>query len=66
MKTFFEKLEYRFLAESTTIETARFPFKADLSKGNIKTNTMASTKDLSQRTEMKIFSILVKILKIRY
>ena len=44
MKTFFEKLEYRFLAESTAIETARFPFKADLSKGNIKTNTMASTK----------------------
>ena len=27
MKTFFEKLEYRFLVETTTIESNSFPFK---------------------------------------
>ena len=44
MKTFLEMLEYRFLVESTTIESLTFPLKIDLSKANIKTNRMGSTK----------------------
>ena len=31
-KTFFEKLEYFFLVESTKIETETFPYKTDLSE----------------------------------
>ena len=43
-KTFYEKLCYHFLVESTTIENATFQHKIDLSKANIKTNTIGSTK----------------------
>ena len=42
--TFFKKLEYRFLVESTNIENATFPYKAALSEANVKTNGMGSTK----------------------
>ena len=43
-KTFFKKLEYRFLVETTEIENTSFPFKTALSETNIKTNRMATTK----------------------
>ena len=43
MKFFFEKLEYRFLADNTKIENASFPYKTTLSEANVKTNRMAST-----------------------
>ena len=43
-KLFFKKLEYRFLVETTDIENASFPFKADLSEANAKTNRVATTK----------------------
>ena len=44
IKTFSAKLEYRFLVESTTIESALFPYKTDLSKANVKLNRMWRTK----------------------
>ena len=44
MKTFFRKLEYHFLAETTKIESTSFPFKIALSEANVKTNIMVSTK----------------------
>ena len=43
MKTFFKKLEYRFLVECTKIENARFQYKTALSEANVKTNRMRST-----------------------
>ena len=43
MKTFFKKLEYRFLVETTKIENT-FPFKTALLEANVKTNSMATTK----------------------
>ena len=42
-KTFFKKLEYRFLVESTKIENASFPYKTAISEANVKTNKMVST-----------------------
>ena len=39
----YKKLEYRFLVETTNIEN-KFPFKTALSKANVKTNRMATTK----------------------
>ena len=35
-KTFFKKLEYRFLVETTKIENTSFPFKTALSEANVK------------------------------
>ena len=43
-KTFFKKLEYRFLVETTKIENTSFPFKTALSEANVKTNRIATTK----------------------
>ena len=43
-KTFFKKLEYRFLVESTKIENASFPYKTAISEANVKTNRMITTK----------------------
>ena len=43
-KNFFKKLEYRFLVETTKIESTLFPFKTALSEANVKTNSMATTK----------------------
>ena len=43
-ETFFKKLEYRFLVESTKIEKASFPYKTAVSEANVKTNRMVSTK----------------------
>ena len=39
-----KKLEYRFLAESTKIENALFPYKTVVSETNVKTNRLVSTK----------------------
>ena len=44
MKTFFKKLEDRFLVETTKIENTSFPFKTALPEANVKTNRMATTK----------------------
>ena len=43
-KTFFKKLEYHFLFETTKTENTTFPFKTALSEANVKTNRMATTK----------------------
>ena len=43
-KTFFKKLEYRILVESTKIENASFPYKTAISEASVKTNGMVSTK----------------------
>ena len=47
-KTFFKKLEYRFLVEVTKIEKTSFPFKTTLSEANVGDYKM----DLSQRVEL--------------
>ena len=44
MKTFFRKLEYHFLVETTKIENTSFPFKTDLSEANVKTYIKATIK----------------------
>ena len=43
-KTFFKKLEYRSLVESTKIENASFPYKTVMSEANVKSNRMVSTQ----------------------
>ena len=43
-KTFFKKLEYRFLVESTKIENASFPYKKAQSEVSVKTNRMGGRK----------------------
>ena len=43
-KTFFKKLDYHFLVETTKTENTSFPFKTALSEANVKTNRMATTK----------------------
>ena len=43
-KTFFNKLEYNFLVETSKIENASFSFKTTLSEANVKTNRIATTK----------------------
>ena len=48
-KTFFEKLEYNFLVESTKIENASFPYKTATSGTNVKTNKMVTTKWIYQK-----------------
>ena len=60
MKTFFKKLEYRFLVESTKTENSLFPYKTTISEANVKTNGMLSTiwtyhKERSFATNYLIF-----------
>ena len=43
-ETFFKKLQYSFLVETTEIENKSFPFKTVLSETHVKTNRMANTK----------------------
>ena len=43
-KSFFKKLEYSFLVETTNIENTSFQFKTALSEANVKTNGMVTTK----------------------
>ena len=42
-KTFFKKLEYRILVETTNIENTSFPFETAPSEANVKTNRMMTT-----------------------
>ena len=51
-KTFFKKLEYRFLDESTKIENASFPYKSVMSETNFKTNRMLSAKLTYHKNEV--------------
>ena len=44
LNPFQKKMEYFFLVESTKLENATFPCKTALSKANVKTNKMGSTK----------------------
>ena len=43
-KSFFKKLEYRFLVERNKIEKASFPYKTATSEANVKTNRMVTTQ----------------------
>ena len=42
-ENFFEKLEYRYLVERTTVSDATFSYKTPLSKTSFKANRMGST-----------------------
>ena len=48
-ETFFKKLEYSFLAESTKIENGSFSYKTAIWEANVKTNKMVSIKWTYQR-----------------
>ena len=63
-KTFFKKLEYRFLVETTKIENTSFPFKTALSEANVKTNRMVTTKWTyhKERSFASNYFIFLKIL----
>ena len=64
-KTFFKKLEYRFLVESTKTENASIPYKNSISEANVtKTNRMANTKwaYLKERSFTSNYFIFLKIL----
>ena len=63
-KTFFEKLEYRFLVATTKIENTSFPFKTALSEANVKTNRMATTKRTYDK-ELKSSDFYLKLLGMR-
>ena len=63
MKTFFKKLEYRFLVESSSSENAPFPYKAAISEANVKTKRMVSTK-WSYHIEWRFASNYFNLLKI--
>ena len=43
-KTFFKKLEYRFLVETTKTENTSISFETALSETNVRTNKMTTTK----------------------
>ena len=43
-KSFFVKLEYRFLVETVKIQNTLFSFKTSLLEANVKTNRMATSK----------------------
>ena len=64
-KTFFKKLEYRFLIESTKIENALFPYKTAMSEANVKLNRMVSTKS-TYRKEWNFASNYFIFLKILF
>ena len=60
-ETFFKKLEYRFLVESTNVENAIFQYKVGLSRTNVKTNSMGSvnwTYHKEQSCSSKYFIVL--------
>ena len=63
-KTFFKKLEYRFLVESTKIEKVTFPCKTALPEPNKKTSRMGSTKWIyhKERSFASNYFIFLKIL----
>ena len=63
-ESFFKKLEYRFLIESTKIENASFPYKTAKSEGNVKTNKMVTTKRVykKERSFASNYFIFLKVL----
>ena len=63
-KTFFKKLEYSFLAESTKIQNASFPYKFATSEANVKRNKMVTTKLTyhKERSFASNYFIFLKIL----
>ena len=63
-KTFFKKLEWRFLVESSKIESASFPYKTSISEANAKKNKMVTTKWTYQkeRSFASNYFIFLKIL----
>ena len=63
-KTFFKKLEYRFLVERTKIKNASFSYKNAISEANAKTNSMVSTKWIyhKERSFASSYFIFLKIL----
>ena len=65
MKTFFKKLEYLSLVESTKIENASFRYKTAISKVNVKINRMMSTK-WTYRKERSFASHYFLFLKILF
>ena len=57
-KTFFKKLEYRFLVESTKIKNASFPYKTAISEANVKTNSIVNTNgDLYMYVRISLFRV---------
>ena len=63
-KTFFKKLEYSFLVESTKIKNVSFPYRIAVSKTNVKINRMVSTKSTFHKEECFVsnYVIFLKIL----
>ena len=66
MKTFFKRLEYRFLVESTKIKNASFPYKTAISEANVKTNKMVTTKWTYHKERSFIFLKILFQFKIPY
>ena len=52
-KTFFKKLEYRFLVETTKTENTSFPFKTALSEANVDYKMSKSQRVQFFRTSSK-------------
>ena len=63
-KTFFKKVEYCVLVDSTKIEIASFPYKTTISEASAKTNRMLSTKWTyhKERSFSSNYFIFLKIL----
>ena len=49
MRTFFKKMEHRFIVENTKIENATFSYTTALSEANVKTNRTGSTEWACQK-----------------
>ena len=62
-ETFFKKLKYPFLVESTKIENPSFSYKTAISEANIKTNRMVNTKWIyrKERSLASNYFIFLKI-----
>ena len=56
-KTFFKKLRYRFLVESTKIDNASFPYESVISEANVKTNRMVTTKWTYHKERMSVTNL---------
>ena len=56
-KTFFRKLEYHFLVESTKIKNAYIPRKTAKPEANVKTNRMVSTKWITKNGVLPVTNL---------
>ena len=63
-RTFFKKLEYGFLVESTKVENASFAYKTAISEATAKTNRIVSTKSTYHKEQSfaSSYFIFLKIL----